>query len=72
MSEMNRRVASQRAAAKMMREEQERAERRGEDRIRQRILAIPASKRYIHTVGDATIEVIDAAAVEEAIRADGR
>jgi hypothetical protein len=32
---------------------------------RQRVLAIPASKRYMHIVGHATFEVIDAAAVEE-------
>jgi hypothetical protein len=47
---MKRRAAAQRAAAKVMREEMERAE------------------RYMHSVGQATFEVIDAAAVEEAIR----
>lgn len=64
---MNRRAAAARAAAKVLHEELERAERRGEDRIRERILAIPASRRYLHSVGDTTVEVIDAAAVAEAI-----
>lgn len=69
MSEaMKRRAAAQQAAAKVLREELERAERRGEERIRQRVLAIPDSKRYMHSAGHATFEVIDAAAVEEAIR----
>jgi hypothetical protein len=64
---VNRRAAAQQAAAKVLREELERAERRGEDRIRQRVLAIPDSKRFMHSVGDVTFEVIEAAAVEEAI-----
>jgi hypothetical protein len=49
------RAAAQQAAAKVMREELEMAERRGEERIRQRILAIPDSKRYVHRVDDATV-----------------
>lgn len=34
------------------------------ERIRQRVLAIPGSKRYMHIVGQARFELIDAAAVE--------
>jgi hypothetical protein len=68
MSEaMRRRVAAQEAAAEDMREELERAERRGEDRIRERVRAIADSRRYLYTDGETTIEVVDAAAVEEAI-----
>jgi hypothetical protein len=57
------------AAEIMFRQELERAERQAEERIRQRILAIPSSRRYTHRVGDVEIEVIDAAAVAEAIQA---
>jgi hypothetical protein len=65
---MKRRGRGAAGCAKVLREELERAEQRGEDRIRQRVLAIPDSKRYMHSVSHATFEVIDAAAVEEAIR----
>jgi hypothetical protein len=61
--------ASQQAAEIVFRQERERAERQAEERIRQRILAIPGSRRYMHRVGDVEIEVIDAAAVAEAIQA---
>jgi hypothetical protein len=44
-------------------QELERAERQAEERIRQRILAIPSSRRYMQRVGEVEIEVIDAAAV---------
>ena len=68
---MNRRgAASRAAAAKVWQEELGRAERQGAERIRQRVLAIPASLRYQHQLGDITVEVIDAAAVADAIRLD--
>lgn len=65
---MKRRTAAQQAAAKVLREELETAKRRGEERIRQRVPAIPDSRRDRHSVDHRTFEVIDAAAVEEAIR----
>jgi hypothetical protein len=65
---MKWRAAAKEAAAKVLGEELGRAEREGEERIRQRVLGIPDSKRYMHSVGQATVEVIEAAAVEEAIR----
>lgn len=61
--------ASKQAAEIVFRQELERAERQAEERIRQRILAIPSSRRYMHRVGDVEIEVIDAAAVAQAIQA---
>jgi hypothetical protein len=61
--------ASKQAADIVIRQELERAERQAEERIRQRILAIPSSRRYMQRVGDVEIEVIDAAAVAEAIQA---
>lgn len=65
---MKWRAAAKEAAARVLGEELGRAERRREERIRQRVLSSPDSKRYMHSVGQATVEVIEAAAVEEAIR----
>ena len=72
---INKRAAARQAADMVWRAEMDRAERIGAERIgaervRQRVLAIPDSKRYLHGVGDTTIEVIDAAAVAEAIEVD--
>jgi hypothetical protein len=71
MNDVGRRVAAQRAAQKALQEEIERAERRAEERIRERIQAIPAERRFTHTVDGHPVEVIDAAAVEEALQAVG-
>jgi len=67
---INKRAAARHAADMVWRAEMDRAERIGAERIRQRVLAIPDSKRYLHGVGGTTIEVIDTAAVAEAIEVD--
>ena len=61
--------ASKQAAEIVFGQELKRAEWQAEERIRQRILAIRSSRRYIHRAGDVEIEVIDAAAVAQAIQA---
>ena len=68
---INKRAAARRAADMGWRAEMDRAERVGAVRVRQRVLAIPGGKRYLHTVDGHAIEVIDAAAVAEAIEVDG-
>ena len=67
---INKRAAARQAADLVWRAEMDRAERIGAERVRQRVLAIPDSKRYLHGVSGTTIEVIDAAAVAEAIEVD--
>jgi hypothetical protein len=71
MNDVSRRVAAQRAAQKALQEEIERAEHRAEERIRARIEAIPAERRFTHTVEGRPVEVIDASAVEEALHPVG-
>jgi hypothetical protein len=69
VSQTNLRAAAARAAAKVMNDEITRAQRWAEERLRERVLAIPPSKRYHLEVEGRTVEVIDAQAVADAVGA---
>lgn len=64
---IERRAAAKFAADVVVSQELERAERTTTQRIRDRIHDIPPERRHLVTIGDSRVEVIETAAVEEAV-----
>jgi hypothetical protein len=64
---IDRRSSAKYAAEGMLHQELERAGRVAHERICDRIHDIPPARRHVVTIGDIRIEVIETAAVEEAL-----
>lgn len=64
---MDRRAAAKAATETVLNQEFERAEWAATQRIRDRIHGIPSERRHVVTVGDLRVEVIETAAVEDAL-----
>ena len=65
---IDRRAAAKHATEMVLNQELERAERAATQRIRDRVHDIPPERRHHVTIGDRHVEVVETAAVEEAIR----
>ena len=61
------RAASQRAVQKVFDNEQKLAELRGEERVRRRVREVMSTASFEVHVGDAAVDVVPSAAVEEAL-----
>ncbi len=64
---IDRRAAAKHATEMVMNQELERVERTATQGIRDRIHGIPPERRHRVTIGDRLVEVIETAAVEEAV-----
>jgi hypothetical protein len=64
---IDRRAAAKYTAEVVISQELERAERSATQRIRDRVHDIPPNRRHLVTIGESRVEVIEAAAVEEAV-----
>jgi NifU-like N terminal domain len=64
---IDRRAAAKHTTEMVQDQELERAERVATQRIRDRVHDIPLERRHVVTIGDSRVEVIETAAVEEAM-----